>query len=164
MSETNKTQRLGAFFQLGYVCRDLKGAMKSFGERRGVVEWAEMEGPMLNYGRMAPIKIALAYSGPAMVELIQAPSDIPTIYTSAIPSDPLSARLHHIGYIVEDEDEWDAIQAQVAQNGTPIVAGAEMEAIRYCYADTRADTGHFTEYCLPRAEMTAFWNSLPRNP
>jgi len=164
MSKVHAARRLGSFFKLGYVCRDFEGAMKSFGERRGVVEWARMEGPMLNFGRTVPIQIALAYSGPVQVELIQAPEDVPTVYSHAILADPLSARLHHIGYLVDDADEWNVVHEQMKIDGIPLLAGASLEMVQYCYFDSRADTGHISEYVWPREGMLAFFDSLPRNP
>lgn len=154
--------RLGRFYQLGYVCRDIDRAMATFAERCGVAEFGIMEGPMPHYGRAPVQKIALAFRGEVMVELIQPQTDVPTIYTHSLPPDDVSARLHHLGYLVEDEEEWERVEAHHVRLGNPRVAGANLDIIRYSYFDTSADAGHFTEYFLPTEEMTAFWNALPR--
>jgi hypothetical protein len=156
--------RLGKFLQLGYVCRDIERAKATFAERCGVPEFAMMVGPMPQFGREPVQKIAMAFRGDVMIELIEPPTDVPTVYTHALPPDQVSARLHHLAYVAEDEAEWERIQAHHARLGNACVAAADLEAIRYCYFDTVADTGHMTEYFLPAEQMLAFWASLPRFP
>ena len=108
-----------------------------------------MMGPMPQFGREPHLRVALAYRGDVMVELIQPATDVPTVYAHALPADLTTARLHHLGYIVDDESEWDRIYAHHARLGNAKVAGMTMESISYCYFDTFADTGHYTEYFLP---------------
>ena len=160
----NETARLGRFLQLGYVCRDIERAMATFSERCGVHEFGTMEGPMPQFGREPVQKIALAFRGDIMVELIEPQLDLPSVYDHAIPPDQVSARLHHFGYVVDDEAEWDRVHAHHAKLGNARVAGMDLDMIRYCYFDTYPDTGHYTEYFLPGADMLTFWDSLPRFP
>jgi hypothetical protein len=156
--------RIGKFFQLGYVCRNIDRAMETFSDRCGVREWGTMEGPMPQLGRVPVQKIALAFRGDIQVELIQPQLDLPSVYDNAIPADEVSARLHHFGYICEDEAEWDRVHAHHARLGNPRVAGMDLDMVRYCYFDTYADLGHLTEYFMPGPDMLAFWASLPRFP
>jgi hypothetical protein len=157
-------QSLGKFLQLGYVCRDIEKAMATFSERCGVHDFGTMEGPMPQFGREPIQKIALAFRGDVMVELIQPQLDLPSVYDHAIPTNEVTARLHHLGYVLADENEWNSVHEHHAKLGNARVAGADHDMVRYCYFDTFADTGHFTEYFLPGPDMLAFWASLTRFP
>ena len=156
--------RMGKFHQLGYVCRNIDRAMETFAERCGVHKWGTMEGPMPQLGRVAVQKVALAFRGDIQIELIQPQLDIPSIYGNAIPTDEVSVRIHHLGYICDDEAEWDRVHAHHAKLGNPKVAGMDLDMVRYCYFDTFVDMGHFTEYFMPGPDMLAFWATLPRFP
>ena len=156
--------RLGKFLQLGYVCRNIERAKQTFAERMGISDWGDMEGPMPQLGREPIQKIALAFRGDVQVELIEPQLDLPSVYAHAIPDDEVSARIHHFGYVCDDDAEWDRVHEHHTRLGNPRVAGMDLEMIRYCYFDTYADTGHFTEYFLPGKDMLAFWDSLPRFP
>lgn len=160
----SEATRLGKFFQIGYVCRRLDRAMETFSDRCGVHEWGIIDGPMPQLGRIPVQKIALAFRGDVQLELIQPQLDLPSIYDHAIPTDEVSARIHHFGYICDDEAEWQRVHAHHARLGNQRVAGMDLDTVRYCYFDTFADVGHLTEYVMPGPEMLGFWVSLPRFP
>jgi len=164
MSERPEQTRTGAFFQLGYVVRDLDRAMKTF-SRRGVERFSTIrDAPFQAYGQEGRLSLAMAYLGDLQIELIQPDLELPSIYTSSIPPDLSSVRLHHIGMWVEDQAEWDRVQDSIKRDGMPIAQQGSMPEVDWCYVDYRAETGHYIEYIWPHEGQRAYFASLPRFP
>jgi len=164
MTDAASAAATGHFSQLGYVVRDLDRAIEMFATRRGVTDFSVFSGPIPAFGRKATLRVALAYAGEFQIELIQPPLDVPTIYTDSIPPDLSSARLHHICMQVENSEEWSRVQQRIAEQGMPIAIQESLSAVNYAYVDTRAESGHYTEYVLPSEEGRAWFASIPRNP
>jgi hypothetical protein len=147
-------------FQHGYVVRNLEKAMAPFRERCGIGKWQVMPLPA-----GSPVRaIALAYVQNVMIELIEAVADHETIYRRFIPESESAARFHHLGYLLEREEDYLATVAQFDAAGWPSAyAGRSGEILDFQYADTVAQLGHYCELVHLRAQGKGFFSQVPHN-
>src|SRR5262245_27485222 len=93
----------GTMFHTGYAVRDVDRAIEGMGERFGISNWTILRLPEDSPGRA----LAFARVGEKIVELVDIkPGQVP-IYNNWIPEDASALRLHHLGHMAKDEDEWD---------------------------------------------------------
>lgn len=142
----------GECFQLGYVTRDLSRAVALFQERYGVSGFLEFDtATMAPAGSPGPfIKVALGYSRGVMIELIQLCPDNPGIYGDALRDDG-GVNLHHLGYLM-DQSAFDTVEAGFAAQGVAVPVVNRSGGMCLLYADTRRDSGLFTEIVVPTGD------------
>jgi len=148
-------------FQLGYVIRDLEGALRTMRERFGVTEWQVNHLPATAPGRA----LAFAYVGGMMIELVDIRPEQDTIYRGGVPEHDDELRLHHLGYLIESEAEWHAeIRTFEAAGFNPALVGHAGDLLEWYYADTVAALGHYTELIRYKSEAgRAYWVNVPHN-
>ena len=80
------------------------------------------------------------------------------------PGRALAIRLHHLGYMVDNEAEWQSVRRQFERLGVPLAIDAEMgDLLSYRYFDTTPLLGHYSEFVLMKPGGRGFWESVPRN-
>ena len=150
-------------FHLGYVVLDLEKVIDNMRERFGVANWKVLPLP-----EGAPAKaIGFAYVQDTMIELVEVDlrQELLPIHRGWLPQSEAEARLNHVAYMVDSEEE---LMAQIDRFEAAGVATAWLESFgdifsRYYYADTTAQLGHFTEFvCLGPAGRD-FLAQIPRN-
>ena len=148
-------------FQLGYVVRDLEGAMRTMRERMGVTQWEVRHLPESAPGRA----LGNAWVDGILIELVDVKPDRETIYHAWIPEDDEGLRLHHLGYLIDSEAEWRQAIAQFEAAGfTPALVGGAPGLMDWYYADTVAMLGHYTELVRYTSEAgKQFWAKAPHN-
>jgi hypothetical protein len=152
----------GGFFQLGYVARDLDQALAAYQEKFGKTEFLIFAPPDLPDGSKAPTcRIALAYIGELMIEIIEVRPENPAIYAHALPTDPKAIVLHHLGFLVPSHE----VMLSYLEAGKYDVkwAGSAPGMLDYIYIDSRLETGHYLEFIHLHAGGEAFFASVPRN-
>ncbi|MFT4053063.1 MAG: hypothetical protein QM681_01055 [Novosphingobium sp.] len=157
---THLGRRYGQLVQMSYATRDMDAAIAYAEARLGItdVHRSESEIEVLSYGehRRLGVKSAITnVAGPGglrQFEIIEPVSGVTGIYTDAVD---LSARVlafHHIGVAVPGPyAEWETLIDDVRASGDALALQfpAELSAearLCFCYVDTRATIGHFTEY------------------
>jgi glyoxalase/bleomycin resistance protein/dioxygenase superfamily protein len=148
-------------FQLGYVIRNLEGAMQTMRDRFGVKEWQVNHLPPSAPGRA----LAFAYVDTIMIELVDIRPEEDTIYRDWIPATDDGLRLHHLGYLIEDDEEWQATIRQFEDAGfAPALVGGAPNLMEWYYADTVATLGHYSELIRFKSEAgRAYWANVPHN-
>lgn len=148
------------FFQFAYVVRTLEGGMRTMRERFGVTRWHVRE-----LAPAAPARrLAFAYVEAAMIELVEAKPDEDSIYRAWIPESDDRLRIHHLGYLIDDEAEYAARVAGFAEAGIATAMAGITPALHYHYADTLALLGHYVELVrLTGDEGRAYWADVPHN-
>lgn len=148
------------FFQFGYVVRSVEGAIRTMRDKMGVTQWQVNELPPGAPGRA----LAFAYVNDKMIELVDVWPDADSIYNDLIPDNDDELRLHHLGYMIEDEADWRVRIAQFEHAGfTPALVGGN-SGMEWYYSDTRAVLGHYTELIRFKSEAgRAFWANVPNN-
>jgi len=151
------------FFQFGYVTTDLEAAMAVYRERFDVPAFMILDGSVLKPGAQSTLRVALAWIGDTMVELIQPVGEPSPLYAEALPK--AGIRLHHLGYRVRDEGRWAGVLAAIAQNDVPMVAmSAPGGSLECAYADARAHLGHHLEFVWTKAGQPDYFAHVPRAP
>lgn len=148
---TNGTLRLpGTFFKLGYVTRDLDAAETVFARRFGVMSFQRLG------------KVALAYHGETLLELIVTDPAEPSIYGDALGPSVLS--LHHHAYLLRERREWEGLDAVLKAQDLAValhIAPPGMD-LEVAYVDTRPDLGHYVEFIYAGPGAAAAFDQYPR--
>lgn len=152
----------GNFFQLGYVTGDLDRAMAFYQQHCGVPEFF-----LLNtHGRdsyppgMPAMRVALAWKGAAMIELIEPVFAPDSIYNHCLRKDG-GVMLHHLGYLLA-YDQLAPLAEGFEAAGVPVPVRLENPgSTSILYADTRAQFGHFVEY-VSLGDKSNFFDQVPR--
>ena len=146
-------------FQLGYVVRSAEKAAAAAADRFGVRNWQLLpveDGPSRTVG--------LAFVGQRMLELVEPHPDRDSIYRDWLPETDSELRLHHLGYMVHREDDWDRIAAHCEAAGfARVLEGGVPNWLDFRYFDTRGALGHYCEFILPRPLDRDVWARVPRN-
>lgn len=150
-------------FHLGYVVLDLEQVMAGMCKTFGVANWKILPLP-----EGAPAKaIGFAYVGETMVELVEVDlrQELLPIHRGWLPQSASEAKLNHVAYLVDDEDELSSLIGRFEAAG---VATAWLDSFgdifsRYYYADTTAQLGHFSEYVCLGPAGPDFLAQVPRN-
>jgi hypothetical protein len=151
------------FFHAGYVVLDMAQVIDNMKTRFGVERWQILPLPA-----GAPAKaIGFAYAQQNMIELVELDLDqeLLPIHRGWLPQSESEARLNHLAYMLDSEDELMAVKARFEGMN---IATAWFDTFgdifsRYYYADTTAELGHFTEFvCLGPAGRD-FLAQIPRN-
>ncbi|MBU6268244.1 MAG: VOC family protein, partial [Sphingomonadales bacterium] len=101
-----------------WVTNDFDRAVAVFRARYGVTEFRTIEGPMPQGGT---IRVAFAWAGGQVLEIIQASGPATEFYNEMLPAgDEFAIRFHHLGFVIHDEAGWQALEAELAADGWPI--------------------------------------------
>jgi hypothetical protein len=153
---------LGPIDQLGYVVDDIESAMGHWIEQLGVGPFYFLPGPPmqgLTYrgeATAARIAVALSFSGPLQVELIQPLDDHPTPYRDFMAVH--GTGLHHVARFVDDYD--GAIAAYGARGMEPYFGGRGLtEKQRFSYFDTETHGGTCSEL-IETVEIGGFFDII----
>src|SRR4051794_6249015 len=138
--------------------------MEHFHNRYGIAAW-ELIDMAARFGAQSPIRfLANAYAQDVMVELIEPLSGAPSIYQNWTPAEGSGIRFHHLGFLIRNDEEWDAARATLAADNIAIASEGDVNGLlKYLYADTVDDLGHYFELVYPQPGASAFFANIPRN-
>lgn len=144
-----------------WVTNDFERAMGVFRERYGVGAFRTIEGEMPQGGT---IRVAFAWSGGQVLEIIQASGPATEFYNELLPEgDAFAIRFHHLGYIVHDEAGWAALEAELAADGWPIAYSTLTHDFIDAYYVKAPELGHYLEFVRPLAAGVEFYAGVPAN-
>ncbi len=147
-------------FQIAYATNDIERAMQIFRERFGISAFKRLEGQLLQGGH---IRIELAWLGGTMYELLTASGPGSEVFMQNIPSDAFTIRHHHLGFLINNEEEWNGMLASIERNGWRILSkNSTAGFMRTCIVEI-PELGHCFEYLFPEAAGLAFFESVPSN-
>ena len=154
-------------FQLAYLVDDVHAAVADWGEKYGIKSWHIMDMVALHGTVDASSRfIALAWTDEGlMIELIEPNEAVPSIYQGWRRDSGQANRFHHLGFLVDSEEEFSAVKRQLGKAGYPLAAeGAAGDLLEYAYVDTTAAFGHYYELIYLKGEgRTLFFAPVPRN-
>jgi len=152
----------GVVFQLGYVTWDLDRAVDLFRSRYGITEFYWLDNrrrPPLPRSA-PPLQSMLAYRGQMMIEILQPEREKPGIYSEALRADG-GVSLHHLGYMVE-HGRIGPLAAEFEAQGVEVpVLNENPQGISVLYADTRRETGLYSEYVSVCPGATTLFDRIP---
>jgi hypothetical protein len=150
----------GPFFQAGYVVRDLEKGVDFMRRTTGVQNWQliDLRPDGLIDG------MALAWTKGVMLELIAVdPDNALPVYQKHIPATTEEARFHHLGYMLETEEDYHARVRDTQAAGIPEAFSKEFWGALTYYADSYARLGHFVEFVHLKPEAEHFFAGVPHN-
>lgn len=147
-------------FQVAYVTNDLDRATGVFNERFGISQYSYIDGETPEGGT---IRVAFAWVGGTMYEIIDCKEPVPGFYTARLPAGDFAIRMHHLGYLLHDLASWDAVEREIAERGTPVAFRTRNPGfIDAVYIDA-PELGHYLEYIYPQAGGVQFFEAIPVN-
>ncbi len=147
-------------FQMAYVTNDLDRARALFRDRLGIREFAVLEGEMPGGGH---IRAEFAWVGTLMYELIHATGPGSEIFSDHLPrTDGFLVKHHHLGYLLQNRAQWDAVAANAERSDLPIVAQSSNPLVDVCFVAV-PPLGHYLEYLFATEAGLAFFESVPRS-
>jgi hypothetical protein len=148
--------RLGDLFQLSYITRDIEAAVDHAAAELGIPEFARSDTAVevLSGGTVQTLvaRVATANVGRHQFEIIEPVAGPIEVYTEAVDLAGDLLNFHHVAIAVRGGySEWERLLAEVRASGDPIAylyppEASDEAVICFCYVDTRARLGHYTEF------------------
>jgi hypothetical protein len=147
-------------FQIAYNTNDIVRAQEVLANRYGIRAFRTLAGQLPEGGS---IHIELAWVGPVMYELLTAEGPGSTVYRKGLPEDGFAMRHHHLGYLVHDGAQWDALMKAVQDGGWNMPNCRNNPGfLRSCFVEA-PELGHYLEYVFPEDAGRQFFESVPHN-
>ena len=146
-------------FQMAYVTNDMDRAKDLFQRQLGVREFTALKGEMPSGGQM---HAEFAWVGTMMYELICASGPGSAHFMDRLPAgDDFAIRHHHLGYLIHNQQQWDAVLANAAAQGFAVVNHNVNPLVEVCFVDA-PHLGHYLEYLYATDLGMQFFESVPR--
>lgn len=149
-------------FQIAYVVADIGEGLAIAARRFAMPAMQVTRGSEIETGGgIAVCHFALAFAGDVQIEIIQPAGGEDHVYRQMVAGRGLT--LHHIGILLDEEADWDAVIAENRRDGTVMPAHGDFAGLmRYAYFDRRAELGHFVEVMQPSAAGATLFDAVPR--
>lgn len=149
---------LAEHFQMAYVTTDMEEALDLFRTRLGIEKFSRLEGQMPAGGH---IRAEFAWVGTIMYEIISASGPGSEIYMDRLPrSDGLHIRHHHLGFLLRNREQWDAVMVKAQESGWSVPYHNDNPLVEVCFVDA-PELGHYLEYFLAKQAGLRFFESVP---
>jgi hypothetical protein len=150
-------------FHTGYVVRSIDAVIPDMSNKFGIEKWKILRLPE-GYAASA---LAYAYANDVMIELVEVNLKEPliSIHRGWIPESDSGARLNHLAYLIDGENELTNLVTRLNSLGVETAWHAAFGVIfkAYYYLDTVRTLGHYCEFvCLGPAGRD-FLADVPRN-
>ena len=133
-------------FQIAYVTNDMARAEQVFRERFGVREFRSNGGANAQGG---VLDVRAVWIGNTLYEILCGKGPGQELYTDHAPEDgPFVLRLHHLGYLVRDEADWDKLEEAVARGGWTVRSRSTASGLVKALHVELPDFGHMAEFVL----------------
>lgn len=143
-----------------WVTNDMDRAVEIFSQRYGLAEFRFIDGPMPSGGH---IRVAFAWAGGQVLEIISCSGPGSEFYNEMLPADEFAIRFHHLGFIVHDEAGWKSLEAEIASGGWDVAHKSLTGTFIDAYYIKAPELGHYLEYVRPFAAGVEFYAGVPAN-
>ena len=146
-------------FQIGYVTNDLDRAVDIFRTQFRIEKFrandAEMPGG-------TKISTRTVWIGSTMYEIACGSGPGMEAFSKYAPPDgEFVLKLHHFGYLVPDEEAWQAMEREVARGGWQMYMSNDTPGyVKACFVEV-PEIGHLIEFILPREMLIERFNATP---
>jgi hypothetical protein len=111
--------------------------------------------------------LAYAYANNVMIELVEVNLKEPliSIHRDWVPDSESGARLNHLAYLIDNEEELDNLAARLNSKGVETASNSSFGDVfkKYYYLDTVSTLGHFCEFVCLGPGGREFLAEVPRN-
>ena len=147
-------------FQMAYVTNDIAQAGELFRQRLGIREFTRLEGEMPGGGY---IRADFAWVGTLMYEIIQAEGPGSEIFSDHLPaSDTFNLKHHHLGFLIQNQAQWEGVQANAQRNNLKIAATSSNPLVDVCFVEV-PECGHYLEYLFATEAGMQFFDNVARS-
>jgi hypothetical protein len=147
-------------FQIAYATNDIARARELFRERYGIRAFRTLEGPLPAGGH---IHVELAWVGNTMYELLTASGPGSALFVSHLPAGEFAIRHHHLGFLINDEQQWQALLGEIESKGWNMPSKSSHPGfMQSCFVEA-PELGHYLEYLFPEPAGIAFFENVPAN-
>lgn len=143
-----------------WVTNDLDRATEIFSGRYGVGEFKFLEGDLPNG---ASIRVAFAWAGGQILEIICARGPGFEFYNDMLPDDEFGIRFHHLGFIVRDDTGWQQLEQELDQGRWQIALSTLTHDFIDAYYIEAPELGHYLEFVRPFEAGVDFYNAVPES-
>ena len=143
-----------------YVTNDMDRALEIFAQRYGIGKFSFIGGPMPQGGT---IKVAFAWAGGQIYEIIAASGPGTEFYNEMLPKDEFAIRFHHLGFVIDDEAGWQQLEQELTETGWPIAYSTLTGDFIDAYYIKAPELGHYLEYVRPFQAGQDFYAAVPAN-
>ena len=143
-----------------WVTNDMDRALAIFTDRYGIAAFRQIAGDMPGGGH---IRVAFAWAGGQVLEVICASGLGTEFYNELLPDDEFAIRFHHLGFIVHDEAGWRDLKADLREGEWPIAHQSLTGTFIDAYYVKAPELGHYLEYVRPLQAGIDFYASVPDN-
>jgi hypothetical protein len=151
---------LSEHFQMAYVTNDIDRACELFTKELGVREFRRLEGQTPEGGR---VRAEFAWVGTMMYEIISASGPGSEIFSDRMPTGgDFSMVHHHLGFLIQDQQQWDGLLANAERNGWSIPHQGANPLVQVCFVAVPG-LSHYLEYLYPTPAGLDFFNGVPRS-
>jgi hypothetical protein len=85
------------------------------------------------------------------------------MYRSLLPAEGFAIRHHHLGFLIENDAQWDALRATCIAEGMTIeITGSFADALRFFYCKA-PDLNHYLEYIQLYEGGRGFFASIAKS-
>lgn len=146
-------------FQIAYATNDADRAVDIFRQRFGATVFRAADNAMPN-GAM--LYTRTVWIGARMYEICQGCGPGLDLYTDMAPADgPFVMRLHHLGFIVADDDGWSALWREIERGGWCVRSHSDIAGFGRTCTIEAPELGHFLEFIQPREGLAERLNATP---
>lgn len=147
-------------FQIAYATNDIERARAIFQQRYGIKKFQRLEGPLHAGGH---IHVELAWVGNTMYELLTASGPGSELFIGKLPTDQFAIRHHHLGFLIHNENEWNALLAEIAHKGWTLLSQSSNPGFMQSCFVAVPDLEHYFEFLFPEPAGIAFFENVPSN-
>jgi hypothetical protein len=147
-------------FQVAYVTNDLDRALDVFSEIYKIKDFHVTRGTEI--AGVDKFDFALAWAGDTMLEIIEGKENKESLYQRSLPKDEFAISFHHLGYFVQNMQEWGEMLDTIKATDRKIALSGSVPDLHFLYIEA-PELGHYLEYVLPGPTWIEFFDSLPRN-
>lgn len=147
-------------FQMAYVTNDMQKARALFQQRLGIREFTRLAGETAAGGF---VEAEFAWVGTIMYELVCPRGPGSEIFSDRLPaSDDFVIKHHHLGYLVHNQAQWDALMANAERSKLRIEAHNSNPLVEVCFVEV-PELGHYLEYLYATEAGMEFFHNVARN-
>ena len=143
-----------------WVTNDLDRAVEVFSNRYGVSTFSFIEASTPAGGH---IRVAFAWAGGQVLEIIAATGPGFDFYNEMLPDEGFAIRFHHLGFLIESEEEWRNLEQELRETEWPITHSVLTGDFIDAYYIKAPELGHYLEYVRPFPAGNHFYNEVPQN-
>lgn len=145
-------------FQIAYVTNDVDRAVEVFRRRFGVAAFRESDAELPSG---AAIKVRAVWLGGVIYEITCGAGPGMDLWACGAPAAGFVLRHHHFGFLVPDDDAWEALEREIARGGWTVKQRSDTPGFGRIACIEAPELGHYLEYIMPGPELLARFEATP---